>query len=62
MDDDRNKLGYQHRGGVSGDEEYEVGYFASKFGLSTDQVRALIKKHGNSREALEQEAKVLGNR
>ncbi|TIN12937.1 MAG: DUF3606 domain-containing protein, partial [Mesorhizobium sp.] len=38
--DDKNKLGYQDRAGVSADEEYEIGYFASKFGLSTDQVRA----------------------
>jgi hypothetical protein len=41
------------RARVSGDEEYEVGYLARKFGLSTDQVRELIKKHGNSRETLE---------
>jgi hypothetical protein len=60
--DDKNKLGYQDRARVSGDEEYEVGYLASKFGLSTDQVRELIKKHGNNRETLEQEAKALGNR
>ena len=35
MADDKNKLGYQDRSRVSGDEEYEVGYFASKFGLSS---------------------------
>ena len=35
MTDDKNKLGYQDRSRMSGDEEYEVGYFASKFGLSS---------------------------
>ncbi|WP_095091509.1 DUF3606 domain-containing protein [Mesorhizobium sophorae] len=62
MADDKNKLGYQDRTRVSGDEEYEVGYLASKFGLSTDHVRELIKKHGDNRETLEREAKALGTR
>lgn len=62
MADDKNKLGYQDRAKVSGDEEYEVGYFASKFGLSIPQVRDLIKKHGNNRDTLEREAKALNGR
>ncbi len=62
MTDDKNKVGYQDRAKVSGSEEYEVSYFASKFGLSIPQVRDLIKKHGNSRETLEREAKALGGR
>ncbi|TGV61137.1 DUF3606 domain-containing protein [bacterium M00.F.Ca.ET.141.01.1.1] len=62
MTDDKNKLGYQDRGRVSGDEEYEVGYFASKFGRSIPQVRELIKKHGNDRDTLEREAKALNAR
>ncbi|MGX9055251.1 DUF3606 domain-containing protein, partial [Mesorhizobium sp. 14Argb] len=55
-------LGYQDRSRVSGDEEYEVGYFASKFGLSIPQVRELIAKHGNDRDTLEREAKALKGR
>jgi len=55
------------RARVSGDAEYgdaecEVGYLARKLGLSTDQLREPIKKHGNSRETLEQEGNTLGNR
>ncbi|TJW90222.1 MAG: DUF3606 domain-containing protein, partial [Mesorhizobium sp.] len=46
----------------AGDEEYEVGYLASKFGLTIPEVRELIKKHGNDRETLEHEAKALGAR
>ena len=62
MTDDKNNTGYQDRTQVSGDQEYEVGYFASKFGLSMPQVRELIEKHGNYRATLEREAKQLGNR
>ncbi|BCG83762.1 hypothetical protein MesoLj113b_73040 (plasmid) [Mesorhizobium sp. 113-3-3] len=62
MPDDKNKLGYHDRSRVSGDEEYEVGYFASKFGLSIPQVRQLIAKHGNDRETLEREAEALKSR
>jgi len=62
MTDDKNNTGYQDRTQVSGDQEYEVGYFASKFGLSIPQVRELIEKHGNDRATLEREAKQLGNR
>jgi hypothetical protein len=62
MTDDKSKKDFHDRGRVAGDEEYEVGYLASKFGLSIPQVRELIAKHGNDRETLEGEAKALGNR
>ncbi|AZO05169.1 DUF3606 domain-containing protein [Mesorhizobium sp. M2A.F.Ca.ET.037.01.1.1] len=62
MADDKSKTDFRDRDRVSGDEEYEVGYFASKFGLSIPQVRELIAKHGNDRETLEAEAKRLGVR
>ncbi|MBZ9864781.1 DUF3606 domain-containing protein [Mesorhizobium sp. CA15] len=62
MPDDRTKTDFRDRDRVSGDEEYEVGYLASKFGLSIPQVRELIAKHGNDRETLEAEAKRLGVR
>ncbi|WP_411970675.1 DUF3606 domain-containing protein [Mesorhizobium sp. CA14] len=58
----KSKTDFRDRDRVSGDEEYEVGYFASKFGLSIPQVRELIAKHGNDRETLEAEAKRLGVR
>jgi hypothetical protein len=62
MADDKSKQDFRDRSRVAGDEEYEVGYFASKFGLSIPQVRELIAKHGNDRETLEREAKELGTR
>jgi hypothetical protein len=62
MADDKTKRDFRDRDRVAGDEEYEVGYFASKFGLTIPEVRELIKKHGNSRETLEREAEQLGKR
>ena len=53
-----SKLGDQDHG-RAGDEEYEVGYFASKFALSTPQVRELTAKPGNDRVTLEREAKAV---
>ena len=59
MADDKSKRGGGDRSRVSGSEEYEVDYFAKKHGLSPDQVRALIKAHGNDRATLEVEARKL---
>ena len=53
MNDDTSKRDFRDRDRVSGSEEYEVEYFAKKHNISPDQVRALIKQHGNNREALE---------
>ncbi|RVC49049.1 DUF3606 domain-containing protein [Mesorhizobium sp.] len=57
MADDKSKTYFRDRDRVSGDEEYEVGYLASKFQLTIPEVRELIAKHGNDRETLEREAK-----
>jgi hypothetical protein len=62
MADDRSKQDFHDRDRVSGDQEYEVGYVASKFGLTIPEVRELVRKHGNDRNALEREAKAIGSR
>ncbi|MER9370358.1 DUF3606 domain-containing protein [Mesorhizobium sp. M0618] len=62
MGDDKSKRDFHDRDRVSGDQEYEVGYLASKFQLTIPEVRELIKKYGNDRETLEREAKALGSR
>ncbi|RUU12730.1 DUF3606 domain-containing protein [Mesorhizobium sp. USDA-HM6] len=62
MTDDKSNRDFRDRDRVAGDEEYEVGYLASKFGLTISEVRELIKKYGNDRETLEREAKALGAR
>jgi len=61
MADDKSKRDFRDSERVAGDEEYEIGYIASKFGLTIPQVRELVAKHGNDRETLEREAKALGS-
>jgi hypothetical protein len=53
MTDDKNKQDGRDRSQVSAEEDYELDYFAEKHGLSREEARLLIDKHGNSREALD---------
>jgi len=41
------------RSRVAASDPSEVRYFATKHGLTTDQVLDLIKQHGNDRKTLE---------
>ncbi|RVD55673.1 DUF3606 domain-containing protein [Mesorhizobium sp. M2D.F.Ca.ET.185.01.1.1] len=59
MADDETKRDFRDRDRVSADEDYEVEYFAQKVGLTAQQVRELIAKHGNDRETLERAARKL---
>ncbi len=53
MTDDLSNRGGQDRARVSADQEHEVRYFAAKHGITEQQVRDLIREHGNDRQALE---------
>jgi hypothetical protein len=57
--DDKNNRGEPDRSRVSGSEDYEVSYFASKHGISAEEARKLIERHGNDRETLDREAQKL---
>jgi hypothetical protein len=59
MADNKDHVGEPDRGRVSGSEEYEVRYFAETNGISMDQARQLIERHGNDREELERAARRL---
>lgn len=59
MADDPNKRDFRDRDRVAADQDYEVRYFAEENGISEEQTRELIAKHGNMREDLEREAKKL---
>ncbi|MEI9413251.1 DUF3606 domain-containing protein [Mesorhizobium salmacidum] len=59
MVDDKSKKDFRDRDRVSNSEDYEIDYFAQKTGLTPQQVRDLIRQHGNNRETLEREAKRL---
>jgi hypothetical protein len=60
MADDKRNVGEPDRSRVSGSEDYEVSYFAQKHGISAEQARELIERHGNNRETLDREAEKLG--
>ncbi|TPI57691.1 MULTISPECIES: DUF3606 domain-containing protein [unclassified Mesorhizobium] len=55
----RAKRDFRDGDRVSAEEDYEVEHFAQKVGLTSQQVRELIQKHGNQRKTLEREAKAL---
>jgi hypothetical protein len=59
MADDKSKVGAADRRTVAGDEPYEVEYFARKHGISAQQARTLIERHGNDRATLDTAAEQL---
>lgn len=61
MADNKQNVGEPDRSRVSGSEDYEVQYFAEKHGITPEQVRRLIKDHGNDRETLERAVAGLRN-
>jgi hypothetical protein len=60
MADDKSKVGKPDRDRVSGSETYELADFAQKFGITFEEARELIAKHGNNRADLERAAKAMG--
>lgn len=56
MSDDKANRGEPDRSRVSGEEDYEVEYFAERHGITPDQARELIAKHGSDRAKLDEAA------
>lgn len=61
MADNKDKQDGRDRSKVAGEEDYEVRYFADQNGLTREQTRDLIARHGNDRATLEREAAKLRN-
>ena len=57
MTDNKTKLDFRDRDRMSGEDEYEIDYFARALHLTPEEVRYLIRRHGNDRAMLEREAK-----
>jgi hypothetical protein len=57
MTDDPSKRGPQDRSRINTSEDYEVRYWSEKFGVSPEQLKAAVRKVGNSVEAVEWELK-----
>lgn len=56
MSDDKSKRGEPDRSKVSGKQDYEAVAFAEKHGITPDQARDLIAKHGSDRAKLDEAA------
>jgi hypothetical protein len=57
MSDKPSKRGPQDRSRINTSEDYEVRYWSEKFGVSPEQLKAAVKKVGNSAETVEWELK-----
>ena len=59
MANDKTFLGGRDRAEVAAREDYEVQAFASRHGMTPDEVREMIHRIGNDRDALQREAAKL---
>lgn len=59
MSDNKDFVGGADRARVARDEEYEVNAFARRHGMTPDEVREMVQRIGNDRDALEREAAKL---
>ena len=59
MADQKSFPGSADRVHVAGDEDYEVQAFARRHGMTPLEVREMIERIGNDRDALEREAAKL---
>jgi len=56
MSDDKTKPGEPDRSRAAGDEAHEVASFAEQHGITPDQARELIARHGSDRAKLDEAA------
>ena len=53
MTDDEGRRDFRHRDQVSMEDDEQVEDFAQRNSITPEQVRELIRKHGNNRAVLE---------
>jgi hypothetical protein len=59
MSDNKSFVGGRDRARVAAEEDYEVAAFARRHGMTPDEVREMVDRIGNDRDALEREAAKL---
>lgn len=59
MADDKGKTDDRDRSRVAAGEDYEVQHFAEQAGITPEQARVLVRRYGNDRAKLMEEAKLL---
>jgi hypothetical protein len=52
MADNKQNRGQQDRSRINVNEDYELRYWTEKFGVSAEELREAVKKHGTSPEAV----------
>ena len=57
MTDDRTKKGIQDCTRINTSEDYELRYWSEQLGVTQDQLKAAVKKVGNSVTAVQKELK-----
>ncbi|AZN98732.1 DUF3606 domain-containing protein [Mesorhizobium sp. M9A.F.Ca.ET.002.03.1.2] len=62
MAKDKSRPDLRDAGQISPENEYEVKLFALQNNITPDQVRVLIREHGNGRATLTEAAKALPGR
>jgi hypothetical protein len=55
MADNKSLKGVQDRTRINLSEDYEVRYWCEKFGVTADELKAAVKRVGNSAKAVESE-------
>jgi uncharacterized protein DUF3606 len=53
MSDNKNHTGSPDRDRISLSEDYEVRYWSNKFGVSTDQLKKVVREVGDNPQAVE---------
>ena len=52
MADNKSNRGAQDRSRINVNEDYELRYWTKTLGVSEDELRAAVQKHGTSAEAV----------
>jgi hypothetical protein len=55
MSDDPKQKGGRDRSRINTREDHEARYWSKKFGVSAEELKAAVKKVGNSAEAVQKE-------
>jgi hypothetical protein len=53
MSDNKSNIGGRDRHRISLSEDYEVSYWANKFGISRDELKKVVREVGDNPQAVE---------
>jgi Protein of unknown function (DUF3606) len=59
MEDSRSRSDSRDRARIAAAEDYEIDYLVVKSGITREQARALVRRHGHDRKTLMKHARNL---